>query len=83
LDGWGSLVRNVAINEPETPNSYMLHRIYDFTELLTIASVIYGFSGGVPLVVWFVLRQMDAKLKLINAICLYGYSLTIFIPAAV
>jgi hypothetical protein len=45
--------------------------------------LVYGFAGGVPLALWFVFRQFEARLRLITAICLYGYSLFIFIPAAV
>lgn len=57
--------------------------VYDFEEILSISSVIYGFSGGVPLTIWFILRQMGATMRLITAVCLYGYSLTIFVPAAI
>jgi hypothetical protein len=65
--------------------AWMLGRIwvYNFEELLSISSVIYGFSGAVPLLIWFVLKQMGSTLRLINVICLYGYSLTVFIPAAI
>lgn len=56
--------------------------VYNFDEILSISSVIYGFSGSVPLIIWFILRQMGSTMKLINAVCLYGYSLTIFVPAA-
>lgn len=57
--------------------------MYDFKELISISSVVYGFAAGVPLVVWFVLRQADGKLPFIQALCLYGYSMLVYIPAAV
>jgi len=54
---------------------------YNFQSVVTASSLIYGFAGGVPLVLWFGLRQLDAKVRLITSLCLYGYSLAIFIPA--
>lgn len=56
--------------------------VYNFEEILSISSVIYGFSSSVPVVIWFILKQLGASLRLMNTICLYGYSLTIFVPAA-
>jgi hypothetical protein len=51
---------------------------------VTVASLVYGFAVGAPVGIWFVLRQWEqAKLKLITIACLYGYSLILFIPAAV
>eukprot|EP01041_Mallomonas_annulata_P001499 gene1499-2892_t len=35
---------------------------YDFQSVVTVASLIYGFMGMVPVSIWFVLRQLDAKL---------------------
>ena len=57
--------------------------IYNFEELLSIFSVIYGFSSSVPIAIWFILRQMGSSLRLITSLCLYGYSLTSFLIAAV
>lgn len=58
-------------------------RNYDFQSFLTLASLIYSFAAGVPAVMWLGLRQFNAKLKLITAVCLYGYSLLVFIPVSV
>ena len=55
---------------------------YDFQSFLTLASMVYSFLAGVPLVLWFGIRQFNSKFKLITALCLYGYSFIPFIPAA-
>ena len=55
---------------------------YDFQSVVTASSLVYTFAAGVPLGIWFILRQLtDAKMKLITLVCLYGYSLLTFIPA--
>ena len=54
--------------------------VYDFQAFLTLASIVYSFSAIVPLIIWFGLRQFNAKLKLITTLCLYGYSLIFYIP---
>ena len=58
------------------------HWVYDFQSVASAASFIYGFSFGVPTALWMVLRQFEPKVKLITIICLYGYSLCIFVPWA-
>jgi len=55
---------------------------YDFQSFLTLASMVYSFLAGVPLAMWFGIRQFNSKFKLITALCLYGYSFMPFIPAA-
>jgi hypothetical protein len=55
---------------------------YDFQSVVTASSLVYTFAAGVPLSLWFIFRQLtEAKMKLITLICLYGYSLLVFIPA--
>ena len=54
--------------------------VYDFQSFLTLASIVYSFLCCVPVAIWFGLRQLNAKLKFIVALCLYGYSLLYFIP---
>lgn len=51
--------------------------------MVTAASLIYGFAAGVPLAIYLTLGQYGARLALINCVCLYGYSLFVYIPAAV
>jgi hypothetical protein len=56
---------------------------YNFESVVTSASIVYGFAAGAPLVMYLILGQYGARFKLISAVCLYGYSLSIYILAAV
>jgi hypothetical protein len=59
---------------------------YDFQSIVTAASVVFGFTAAVPTVIWFIFKQLletQYQIRLITALCLYGYSLFVFIPAAV
>eukprot|EP00281_Chroomonas_sp_CCMP1168_P025960 CAMPEP_0206228284 /NCGR_PEP_ID=MMETSP0047_2-20121206/9089_1 /ASSEMBLY_ACC=CAM_ASM_000192 /TAXON_ID=195065 /ORGANISM="Chroomonas mesostigmatica_cf, Strain CCMP1168" /LENGTH=281 /DNA_ID=CAMNT_0053651521 /DNA_START=49 /DNA_END=894 /DNA_ORIENTATION=- len=56
---------------------------YNFSKLTVATSVLYGYAGVVPLVGWAVSKWMfSAPFGLIELVCVYGYSLTIFIPAS-
>jgi hypothetical protein len=93
LDGWKDLVCSQLLVQTPFDTFWNTHthththtqsvRNYDFQSFLTLASLIYSFAGGVPVIMWLGLRQFNAKFKLITAICLYGYSLLIFVPIAV
>jgi hypothetical protein len=37
----------------------------------------------VPVAIWFVFKNFDAALQFVAVLCLYGYSLTVFLPAVV
>ena len=56
---------------------------YDFTLMTLAASVVFCFVFFVPLIIWAVLRHFGVPIKLAKLACLYGYSLTAFLPAAV
>jgi len=57
---------------------------YDFT-LVTLALVtVYGWALGAPLVLWMALQYANVTaLPLVTLVCAYGYSLAVFVPAAV
>lgn len=55
---------------------------YDFTLLTGAAAVIYGFSAGIPLVLWFSCRYLKIPLSLAQSVCVYGYAHSIYILAA-
>lgn len=55
---------------------------YDFTLLTGAAAVIYGFSVSIPLVLWFSCRYLKIPLSLIQSVCLYGYTHSVYILAA-
>jgi hypothetical protein len=44
---------------------------------------VYGFAFFAPVVIWFVFKQYDAALQFVAVLCLYGYSLAVFLPAVV
>ena len=54
----------------------------DFQSLMNAATLIYGFGTAAPTLAYLGLRQIEVNVKLIPLVCLYGYSLTIFIVAS-
>eukprot|EP01033_Poteriospumella_lacustris_P000359 gene359-235_t len=59
-----------------------LHWAYDFQSILTSGSVIYSYAFAAPALVWFIFKQYEPKLRFVTVYCIYGYSLFLFIPAA-
>lgn len=53
---------------------------YDMTMLVKCVSVVYGFTVGVPVLFYLGCRQMQIPLTFPQLLCLYGYSLTVFVP---
>lgn len=53
---------------------------YDFNAVVSIAGLVYGFLGSVPVAIWFLFRQLETSTSLVTVLCVYGYSLTVFIP---
>ena len=49
----------------------------------TAAGVIYGIGFVTPLVMIIIMRCFGAKNSYITALCIYGYSFTIFIPVII
>ena len=63
---------------------FFFQREYNFSKLPWGAAVIFGYNGIVPLILWGVLIWVDDfDISLPQMWCLYGYSMFIFIPAAV
>jgi hypothetical protein len=57
---------------------------YDFSKLPYGAGVVYGYNTIIPLAWWALLAWFDDfDISFIQMLCLYGYSMFIFIPAAV
>ncbi|CAI9272649.1 unnamed protein product [Lactuca saligna] len=54
---------------------------YDIHLLTWSASVLYGYAVVVPIALYIILKYFSAPLGLAQLLCLYGYSLFIFIPA--
>jgi hypothetical protein len=55
---------------------------YDLQSMVNAASVIYGYAGLAPVAAYFGLGQIGVDIKLLSLICLYGYSLGVFIAAS-
>ena len=62
-------------------NNYF--RQYDFESIVTASTVIYSFASGAPAAIWFVLGQFGVTTRIADIVCLYGYSMFVFIPATV
>lgn len=56
---------------------------YDFESVISLASLVYGFLCFVSAALYFTMRQIEASTSPTTVLCVYGYSLTIFIPASV
>ena len=46
-------------------------------------SILYCFGFGFPLVMWLYMKIFKIEMKYVSLICLYGYSLTCFIPVLI
>ncbi len=56
---------------------------YNFNHLTLAGSVVYSYVTVLPILLWLLLRYYDASKRLIDIICIYGYTLGIFIPISV
>lgn len=56
--------------------------MYDMSLLSIACSFVYGFAFGGGAVVWFLGRSLGMSLSVVKLLCLYGYSLVVFIPVA-
>jgi hypothetical protein len=56
---------------------------YDFSLMTQAASVVVGFAVVVPVALWLTLRHFAVPLRFSRLACLYGYSITAYLPAAV
>jgi len=58
---------------------------YDFHKLTLAASVVFCYSWLVPVAMWAVFwwRGAQTSVTLLQLVCLYGYSLTVYIPISI
>ncbi|PSS19648.1 hypothetical protein CEY00_Acc11071 [Actinidia chinensis var. chinensis] len=67
--------------------TYVAHKIqkkewnYDINYVTWSAGLFYGYVTIVPLCLYIILKYFSAPTGLVQLLCLYGYSLFIFIPA--
>ncbi|KAN0055287.1 hypothetical protein ACTA71_008397 [Dictyostelium dimigraforme] len=55
----------------------------DIQKIVYSAIAIYGYSFVIPLILWGVFKWMNLGLRLLDMLCIYGYTLFIFIPASI
>jgi protein YIPF1/2 len=63
------------------PTSSQPRWYYDFTLMTGAAAFVFGFGFGVPVAMWGVARSLSLPLSLIQATCLFGYSMGVYILA--
>ncbi|KAG8466150.1 hypothetical protein KFE25_001906 [Diacronema lutheri] len=63
-----------------TPTDAQPHWTYDFTKLSGASTAVYMYASGAPVAVWAALRYMQANKRLVDVVCMYGYSLASFVP---
>ncbi|MEW5313450.1 MAG: hypothetical protein WDW38_005016 [Sanguina aurantia] len=65
---------------PSPPSSSQAQWYNDYGKMSASAAVFYGYVFLVGMALYFILRYFKGDMKLVNVWCIYGYSLTIFIP---
>ena len=56
---------------------------YNFNQLTLAGSVVYSYVTLLPMLFWMLLRYYEASKKLVDVLCIYGYTLSIFIPISI
>ena len=56
---------------------------YDFSQLTLAGTVIYSYVTLLPLLFWLLLRYYEASKKLVDVLCIYGYTMSIFVPISI
>lgn len=56
---------------------------YDFSRLASAYTVVEIFLVGLPVLLWLTGKYFAVPMTLSFLVCLYGYSMAIFIPASV
>ena len=54
---------------------------YDFSKIVSAASLIFGYQALMPVAVWFALRYMGVQVAVVQTLTLYGYGILAFVPA--
>ncbi|KAF5184226.1 Yipf1-like protein, partial [Thalictrum thalictroides] len=68
--------------------TYVAHKLqkkewdYDINMITWSAGLFYGYVTVVPLCLYVILKYFSAPSGIVQLLCLYGYSLFIFIPAS-
>jgi hypothetical protein len=47
------------------------------------AGTIYGYVSLAPIILWAIFKWLEIPVTLLQNVCIYGYSLFVFLPVAV
>lgn len=78
-----AMVHGLASYLSFTPTAAKKTWTYDFSKLTLAGSVIYSYVTLLPLLYWVLLRYYEASKKLVEVLCIYGYTLSIFVPISI
>jgi len=70
-------------NSTDTSSNTSFQWEYDFNKLSFAAAAIYGYLAVIPLLVFGAMKYLNLPLKLMEILCLYGYSFFVYIPISV
>ena len=64
---------------------YFTNAVNNYFQLFVpvAGSILYSFGFGFPFVLWLCLKIFKIEMKYVSLICLYGYSLTCFVPVLI
>ena len=78
-----AMVHGMATYLAFTPSAAKKTWTYDFSKLTLAGSVVYSYVTLLPLLFWLLLRYYEASKKLVEVLCIYGYTLAVFVPVSV
>lgn len=81
-----AITGNLASYLQAGASSKDFHWKYDFHAVTLSATVIYSYAWIVPLGLWGVLKWLvpeEHRLSFLDLLCVYGYSLTVYIPVSI
>jgi len=58
------------------------HFSYDFETVTVGAGTIYGYVGLAPIILWAIFKWLEVPVTLLQNVCIYGYSLFVFLPVS-
>ena len=64
---------------------YFTNAVNNYFQLFVpvAGSILYSFGFGFPLALWLCMKVFKLDMKYVSLVCLYGYSLTCFIPVLI
>lgn len=78
-----AMTGNLASYISFTPTAAHPKWTYNFNQLSLASSVIYSYVTLLPLLFWLLLRYYEASKKLVDVLCIYGYTLSVFVPISI